>query len=213
MKKRTINILLAIACLGVLSACSSKKVVVIPHAVSTIGTISLEDLNLQHGDYEIINTVEAEATIGYKKNKSGNEVSIFDLDNNFRLNYKKDGIIWKCQSFGIVRAGYIGETSKTTRIDAEHPEEVAIRLVYYRLINQAKLVGGDGILIPAVQTEVEQDNNTIYFMTKASAKVIKIKTTENGGIITPIVQTEVEQDENTNEKTKASAKTIKGKTK
>ena len=176
MNKEITKLLLGIACVAMLSACSSKKTVVIPRAISTIGTASLEDLNLQHGDYQIINTVEAEATIGYKRNKSGKNVSIFDANNDFSLDYKKDGIIWNCKFNGVVRAGYIGEVFGTTHIDAEHPEEIAFRLAAYRLINQAKLAGGDGILTPTVQTEVEQQGNIIYFKTKASAKAIKVNT-------------------------------------
>lgn len=213
MKKGITKLVLAIACVAMLSACSSKKSVVIPCAISTMGTASLEDLNLQPGDYQVINTVEAEATIGNKINKSGNELSIFDVDHTFQLNYKKDGIIWNCKFNGVVRAGYVGEVFGTTNIDAEHPEEIAFRLAIYRLINQAKLAGGDGILTPTVQTEVEQDGNVIYFRTRASAKAIKVKTTVEGGIITPAVQPEVEEEVSTSNKTKTSAKTVKGKSK
>ena len=62
--------LFVIVLLVMLASCSSDKEMVIPRAISTIGTATLEDLNLQRNDYEVINTVTAEATVSYETNYS-----------------------------------------------------------------------------------------------------------------------------------------------
>ena len=86
--------------LAILASCSSNKAVVIPRAISSIGTATLEDLNLQRSDYEVINTITAEEMyrlrllvkklgISHKRN-----VSIFDKPLN-RKKYQPSSILSK----------------------------------------------------------------------------------------------------------------------
>ena len=175
MKNYKNYIVIAFSVVMLTSCFSSRESLIVPRAVSTITTGSLKDLNLQRGDYQIINTVTAEASIACKSNKSGTEISIIGVDDDFRLEYTKDkkgG--WKGQFSGVVRAGYMDDAFSTTEVEVFDPAEIANRLAIYRLISQVKLVGGDAMLTPAILTETEQKGNTIYYKTTASAKAIVI---------------------------------------
>lgn len=170
------KVIFAIALVAVLASCSSQKDMVIPRAISTIGTASLNDLNLQRNDYEVINTVTAEATVSYKANKAGTHIVITGEDDDFVLVYTKDSKKgWQCKFDGILKAGYMQNISSTTRVEREDPAEIVHRLALYRLISQVKTVGGDGMVAPTVLTNVEQNGDIVYFRTTASAKAIKLK--------------------------------------
>ena len=66
-----------------LVSCGSQRMLVVPRAVNTINTAAIEELNLERGDYEALNTISAEATISYKSNKSGSRYEIVDERNEF----------------------------------------------------------------------------------------------------------------------------------
>ena len=168
--------LFVIVLLVMFASCSSDKEMVIPRAISTIGTATLEDLNLQRNDYEVINTVTAEATISYETNKAGTHITITGVDDDFQLVYtkdKKEG--WTCKFSGILKAGYMQNAFSGARVELEDPAEIVHRLALYRLISQVKTVGGDGMIAPTTLTNVEQKDNTVYFRTTASAKAVKLK--------------------------------------
>lgn len=170
------KVIFAIALVAVLASCSSKKDMVIPRAISTIGTASLNDLNLQRHDYEVINTVTAEATVSYKVNKDGTHIIITGEDDDFQLDYTKDKKKgWRCKFAGILKAGYLQNISSTTNVEREDPAEIVHRLALYRLISQVKAVGGDGMVAPTILTNVEQNDNVVYFRTTTSAKAVKLK--------------------------------------
>ncbi|MCH5175967.1 MAG: hypothetical protein J1F40_08780 [Prevotellaceae bacterium] len=168
------KIVFIVGLLAILASCSSNKAVVIPRAISSIGTATLEDLNLQRSDYEVINTITAEATVSYETNKSGTVVTIAGED--FRLTYTKDKKKgWTCKYSGILKAGYMKNEYSGTRVEMEDPAEIVHRLAIYRLVSQVKAIGGDGVIAPSILTNVEQSNDIIYFRTTASAKAIKLK--------------------------------------
>ena len=58
-----------------------------------------------------------------------------------------------------------------------YPHWIVRRLAIYRLINAAKIAGGDGVIEPLISTNVEQgkSNRDIVYKTTVSAKLIKIK--------------------------------------
>ena len=160
-----------------LVSCGSQRMLVVPRAVNTINTAAIEELNLERGEYEVLNTISAEATISYKSNKSGSRYEIVDERNEFSLEYDysiKQG--WMCKFHGILKLGYlsgdyVGETTNLFR-----PEEVARRLAIYRLINEAQQYGTDVLIAPTVATSVEQLGDRVVFKSTATAKIVKIKT-------------------------------------
>lgn len=171
--KRIIFIMTALA---MLASCSTQKEMVIPRVVSTIGTATFEDLNLQRNDYEIINTVTTEATVSFETNKSGTKIIISGVDDDFQLEYtkdKKEG--WMCKYTGILKYGYIQNNFPETKVNFVSPEEIVYRLAVYRLVSQMKSAGGDGLVAPSVVTRIEQQGNMVYFHATAEAKAVKLK--------------------------------------
>ncbi len=159
-----------------MASCGTQRI--IPKAVNTINTAQLADLNLTRGDYEVLNTISAEAVINYSQN--GSNIKISSDDDEFSLSCfplpKKKG--WQITYTGIMLQGYLhGDYANRNDDDIPQPENIARRMAIYRLINIAKQYGGDAIIEPTVATNVEQtDKKTIVYKTTVTAKVIKIKT-------------------------------------
>lgn len=63
---------------------------IIPRAVNTVNAVSLSELNLERKDYQILNTVSAEATISFTTSLDGKEYTINCPDENFALKYIKE---------------------------------------------------------------------------------------------------------------------------
>lgn len=167
MKKLFVLLLCTVA----LASCSTQRI--IPKAVNTVNTAQLADLNLTRGDYEVLNTIESEATIyvrwkGPMIEISGDDFALRCIPN------KKGG--WDILHTGILMQGYLSGDyidNDTT----PHPENIVRKLAIYRLVNIAKQTGGDAVIEPTIATNIEQtDNRKIVYKTTATAKVIKIKT-------------------------------------
>lgn len=167
MKKLFVIVL----CTAVLASCSTQRI--IPKAVNTINTAQLADLNLTRSDYEVLNTIETEATVYCKW--SGETVEISGEDFSLRFTPLKKGG-WNIAHSGILMQGYLhGDYTNDQNI--MQPENIVRQLAIYRLVNIAKQTGGDAIIEPTVATNIEQtDKKTIVYKTTATAKVIKIKT-------------------------------------
>ena len=159
-------------CAAAFASCGIQRI--IPRAVNTVNTAPLSDLNLTRADYEILNTIESEATVFYKRSGKKMEVSGDDFSLRYTL---LAGGRWRVQHSGILLQGYLHGDHITDGTAAIDPEGVVRRLAIYRLINIAKQSGGDAVIEPTVATSVEQtDMNTIVYKTITTAKVIKIKT-------------------------------------
>ncbi len=177
MKKILLGLLLVV--IG--TSCSSNKLLIIPKAVNTVNAVSLKELNLERKDYDILNTVTAEATIVYSEGNGGNIRRINCPDEDFSLTHsyhKKTG--WHCTFRGIVKLGYLANDYSLPNEMIANPEEVARRLAIYRLINQANLVGADGVIEPIISTSVDnaksgKTTNSVVFKSTVSAKLIKLK--------------------------------------
>lgn len=174
------KILFGIGVLLVLTSCSTQ---IIPRAVNTVNAVSIEELNLERKDYKILNTVSAEATITYTASLDGKEYTIKCPDEDFALKFtKKNGRRnkgWHCNYKGIVKLGYLANDYKYED-SALSPEEVARRLAIYRLINQAKLAGADGVIEPIISTNIDNGekkaSRETIFKSTISAKLIKLVT-------------------------------------
>ncbi|MCH5334418.1 MAG: hypothetical protein J1D86_01245 [Alistipes sp.] len=158
----------------VLSSCGTQKTI-IPRAINTVKSVSLEELNLERKDYEILNTVSAEATIGYTD--KGSTIRIEDETGEFALQYTKDKKgQWTCKYNGVLRMGYLNNDYMGTTTDIAQPEDVVRRLAIYRLINESQQYGGDGLIEPTISTNAEQRGDVIMFRTTVTAKIVKLKT-------------------------------------
>ena len=79
---------------------------------------------------------------------------------------------------GIVRLGYLSNDYDEELFNIPpYPHWIVRRLAIYRLINAAKVAGGDGVIEPVISTNVEQgrSNRDIVYKKIVSAKLIKIK--------------------------------------
>lgn len=161
----------------VLSFASCATSVIIPKAVNTVDAVSLRDLNLQKGDYQILNTVTAEATITYAESHNGAIQKIVGENNEFSLRYETTKRGRYCIHSGVVKLGYLSnDYDLNTSIHELTPEDVARRLAIYRLINQVMQYGADGAIEPVISTNIEQRGKNIIYKTAVRAKLVKLNT-------------------------------------
>ena len=177
-KKLSIIAIVAI-CTIAMSSCRS-ALSVIPQATNTIAPISFGDLNLERKDYIVLNTISAEATLN--AHSSDGTVRVDDPTGEFSLTWEKDRKTgeWSPERIkGIVRLGYLSNDYDEELFNIPpYPHWIVRRLAIYRLINAAKIAGGDGVIEPIISTNVEQgrSNSDVVYKTTVSAKLIKIKT-------------------------------------
>lgn len=152
----------------------------IPTAVNTINSVRLEELNLKHGtDYTIMANATGEATVIYKEQKRGTRIIIEEENGECKLisEYDANKEKWILKEFdGIARFGFLSNDYGQTFAHMLDPEYVVRNIAIYRLINFAKVKGGDGVIEPVVSTNVEQVGKDIIFKTTVTAKLIKLKT-------------------------------------
>ena len=178
MYKKLSVIAVVVLCTIAMSSCRS-ALSVIPQATNTIAPISFGDLDLQRKDYIILNTISAEATL--TAHFSDGTVKVDDPSGEFSLTWEKDKKTgeWSTDRIkGIVRLGYLSNDYDEELFNIPpYPHWIVRRLAIYRLINAAKIAGGDGVIEPVISTNVEQgrSNRDIVYKTTVSAKLIKIK--------------------------------------
>ena len=181
--KKLIIASMTMACMFTMTSCFGPKKMtqrIVPTAVNTINSVGLSELNLKHGtDYTIVNTVTAEATILYREQQKGSKITIKEVNNEFEITFEFDSEQekWYRTDFeGIARFGFFSNDDFNQNYSMIYPENVVRNLAMYRIINQAKVRGADGIIEPVVSTNVEQQGKDIVFKTTATAKLIKLKT-------------------------------------
>lgn len=162
------------------ASCSSQSLIV-PQATSTINSVNLGELRLNHEtDYTILNTISAEATVIYTSKQGGKKVEIEEENGEFKLEFKYDS---KKNQYtrtgfdGVARFGFLSNDYSRTYTDVVAPEYVARNIAIYRLINAAKVSGADGVVEPIVSTNVSSQgkrNQTIIFRTIVSGKPMKL---------------------------------------
>lgn len=170
------KLLFCIVLLAGASSCNVRRNTIIPKAVNTINTVALGDLNLARGDYEILNTVTAEATVAYQANNAGTSIRITGEEDEFSLHYTQSKGVWRCKYHGILKFGYLHNDYEGVVSDLVQPEEIARRLAIYRIINMAQEYGADGFVEPTVATNIQQVGKDVYFKSVVTAKIIKLKT-------------------------------------
>ena len=170
--------ILYIAIVGIATVlCSCGASNFIPRAVNTINSVTLEELNLARNDYEIINTITAEATVSAKYTMQF--ITMQEGTGEFKITsmWDKKNEKWVIRSVdGIARLGYLSNDYANLDL-ARGPEDMARNIAVYRLINLAKTMDADGVIEPVISTSAEQTgHNEVTFKSVVQAKVIKLKT-------------------------------------
>lgn len=174
-----ISTFFALLCAIAFSSCGSlPRNAIVPTAINTVNSVTLNELNLEREDYKILNTISADATIMYIE--KSNNIIIKEANNEFSISYgyNPKTFNWYINKVeGIARYGFLTNDYKNQDSSLPiAPETIARNLAIYRLINACKAAGGDGVIEPIVSTNVGQEGNAIIFKTTVSAKTIKINT-------------------------------------
>ena len=176
-KTNKILAILAGVVMMALSSCNGTKNLVVPHGVNTADAIPASALNLQKGQYDILQTISesASVTAQYK----GTSLTIKSGDGAFAYYFTFDNKTgWTLKSFsGTATLGYY-LTEESTVGDMPQAEEFARRVAIAKLIEQVKDYGGDGILEPIITTRVSNaGDKTVEYQATATAKIVKIHST------------------------------------
>ena len=184
MKKNSILFLAVIFCTMFIASCgSTSKRTTTPFAMSTVSTVSLPALqhSLERKDYEIINTIEATAVVSVDESRRKLEIKA-DSDEFLNVcNVTETGLVYNVsKSKGTLRYGFIEglNLGNPERCDGN---SMASALAAYRLINEVKISGADGIVSPSLYVTAEESGSgffsrTITYKVVISAKLIKLKT-------------------------------------
>ncbi len=181
MKKNLIIFAAAVIFAVAMTSCGG--VSVIPQAVNTINSVTLNEMNLERKDYIVLNNLTAEATVIARF--ESDEIEISDPGGEFKLKWtadKKSGkwMIDMDKAEGIVRLGYLDNDYDNELFEIEerpYPHWIVRRLACYRIVNAAKVAGADGIIEPIISVNVEQGGgrHTIMYKATVSGKAIKLK--------------------------------------
>lgn len=150
----------------------------LPQAVNTMNTASLDALNLQRKDYEILNTITAESKLVFKYSYDGNSFSIICPDDDFTLRYTKTKKGWECMYDGVLRLGFfVNDYMHLLPEEIATPDYVVRGIALYRAVNEAQQHGADAVIEPTISTNIDQTGNREYvFKTTVTAKLVKFKT-------------------------------------
>ncbi len=153
---------------------------VIPHSVSSASAVTVENLNLNKGDYQVLNTITETASVlcEYK----GKEIRISGDSGAFYYIFRQSGIGggWTLHKFkGAASLGYF--TSDLVNNSSQllpDAEEFARRVAMARIIKAAKDYKADGVVEPVVISSANNvGKNKIEYISTVSAKLISIQTT------------------------------------
>mgnify|MGYP001828360352 CR=1 FL=1 len=150
-----------------MNSCSPSTAVI---ARNTVDVATLEDINLERNNYEIIDVITASATVTFnaKKKRSYGE------NNAFVLKYKKLKGTNELES-GMLRFGYFAQdvkaasaiqrglfrkTSYESYIPVD-PEILARRWATYKLILEAKALGADALIVPVRSSDIASGGKNV----------------------------------------------------
>ncbi len=184
--RKIMKILILVAMAYLFVGCQPQNLIV---GRSTMNPVFFDQLDLKREHYEILKTLTAQAKITITETMGG--LKIVEENNEFEAVVNGPKVDVKS---GVLKFGYlandIGRTSKVTTspglIKAKQsvqtyvpndPETIARRLAKYRLINEAKAMGGDGVIEPVIASDIAVVNKkTTVIKTTIAAKVIVLKT-------------------------------------
>lgn len=178
MYKKILCVSAILAATALVSSCGGPKSLIIPTAVSSANAISAGELNLEKGDYDILNTVTETASVTAKY--SATQILLTSGDGDFSYTFafnKSTG--WNLASFhGTATFGYLLQDASYD-INLPNAEEFARRVAIARLIEVVKDYGADGVLGPIVTTRTSNvSKNVVEYQATVTAKIVKIHTTK-----------------------------------
>ena len=150
-----------------------------PITTNSISAVKLKDLNLQPGDYTIMQTITETSVVSVDHTKRG--FTITSEEDGFMLRYKfvqvrEDGkIYWRIDLVdwsGVVKMGYLANDVKV--YTPTSAADVARRLAIYRLIDTASQKGADAIIDPIISMNMAKSGSLYYFKTTVSGRMIKL---------------------------------------
>ena len=168
----------AMVLLGVTSCSSGRNYLVIPHSVSSASAVTIDNLNLSKGDYEVLNSITETASVLCEY--SGKQIKISGDSGAFAYIFTlKDGG-WILTYFtGAASLGYFTSDLKENESTIPNAEEFARRVAMARIINAAKDYQADGVVEPVIISSANNvGKNTIEYVSTVTAKLISIKTTK-----------------------------------
>lgn len=178
MNKKIILASVIFAAVTLMTSCSGQKNLIIPRAVSSADAISVGALNLQKGDYDILNTVTETASV--TATYSSTSLKLISKDGDFSYTFKfNKSMGWTLTSFdGTATFGYLLQDASYNVDNLPSAEEFARRVAIARLIEAVKDYGADGVLEPIVTTRASNTGkNAVEYQATVTAKVVKIHTT------------------------------------
>lgn len=173
MKKEVLTIMAVIFCMF-LASCGSALRTYTPYALSTVSSLSLPAIqhSLERKDYEILGNVEGKAVV--EAAYSGGVIIKADEFTNV-CNPTENGIVYNVEkSKGTVRAGFI-DGLNLKDLNMCDGSSLASYLAAYRLINEVKTAGADGVVAPSLYVTAEETNSGIFSRTVTYKVVIKAK--------------------------------------
>ena len=190
--------MVVIFCSMLLASCAARTYA--PFTISTVSTVSLADLqhSLERKDYEILDTIRAQAVVAVSTKKNGVEVR---TDSGEFINFceyadkkqnspmfisqqsqmPEQNLVYNIQkSQGTLRYGFIEGLNLGTPKECDG-NSMASFLAAYRLINEVKASDADGIVAPSIYVTAEETgrgffSRTITYTVVVSAKLIKLNT-------------------------------------
>lgn len=153
------------------------KYLVVPHSVSTASSVSVNDLGLEKGQYDVLNSITETASVicEYK----GSEIKITSGDGDFQYVFvlgKEGWTLKKCS--GAASLGYFSSDYQSKETSVPNGEEFARRVAMARIIRAAKDYQADGVVEPVVISHVSNlGGNKIEISSTVTAKLIVIKST------------------------------------
>ena len=111
------KLLFLIAAAVSLASCGTQ--VIVPKALNTVNSVSLDELNLEREDYDILNTITAEAVVIYRER--GSKIEIIDQNNEFSLSYTKSKTGWRLEHSGILKLGYLSNDYRGEIVNSIQP--------------------------------------------------------------------------------------------
>ncbi|MDE6278719.1 MAG: hypothetical protein K2M05_01965 [Paramuribaculum sp.] len=162
---------------GVTSCGTGRNYLIIPHSVSSASAVTVDNLNLSKGDYEVLNSITETASVlcEYK----GNQIKISGDSGAFAYIFTLSKFGWVLSNFtGAASLGYFTSDLMNQNTSIPDAEEFARRVAMARIINAAKDYKADGVVEPIVTSRANNvGKNKIEYVSTVSAKLISINTT------------------------------------
>lgn len=162
--------------MGLQSCGGGRRYLVVPHSVSTASSVSVDDLRLTPGDYEVLKSVSESASVICEYRKD--EIRVISGDGEFSYKFKLNKVgTWYLKSFsGAAALGYFTSDYENKPSDIPNPEEFARRVAMSRIIAMARDYNADAVIEPICVTRASNvGKQKVEYNCTVTAKLIEIK--------------------------------------